>query len=306
MENRLIFVVKSVRNSLLAKYIREDGYEVLPLVECDNGPVNGVEWILFRKKGIDLKRKYNRNLTGIRGTLVIFDPLMKRRDIEWLKARNPEARIIFMYWNPVERSSVSVDELRPLGIDIRTYSKKQCEIYGIGYSSFFYCESMYRKALSEKPEIAYDVIFAGKDKGRLKRIRDYIDRNALRDINWYFYVTADHIWERFRSREYRRQISYSKLMTLENRAKAILECVPSDRADITMRVIDALVLRKKLITNAAEVRDCEWYDPENVFIAGQDDPDRLKDFLESGYREPEEALWSGYRIGNWIERNIGG
>jgi 1,5-rhamnosyltransferase len=65
------------------------------------------------------------------------------------------------------------------------------------------------------------------------------------------------------------------------RAKVIVEANLPGQSGITLRTLEAAFLNKKLLTNNLFVRQLDFYDPNNIFILGQDDPDKLDCFLHS-------------------------
>jgi 1,5-rhamnosyltransferase len=65
------------------------------------------------------------------------------------------------------------------------------------------------------------------------------------------------------------------------RSKVIVEANLPGQTGITLRTLEAAFLNKKLLTNNPFVRNLDFYDANNIFIFGEDDPGTLDRFLHS-------------------------
>ena len=70
---------------------------------------------------------------------------------------------------------------------------------------------------------------------------------------------------------------------------------------LTIRAVEALFYRKKLITNNGAIRDNAFYHPDNVFVWGEDSPADFDAFLQSPYHEVDKQLIRTYDIEYWIK-----
>ena len=196
---------------------------------------------------------------------------------------------------------MDVEDIKKLGFDVWSYSEEQCNKYLVKQIDYFYCESMYTEALKDN-KIEYDVIFVGKDKNRKRYIQNLRSKKYFCDLNWNLYLTATHFWEILFHPFYKKSVSYSKVQVMQNKSKAILEIVPSDTVDITMRTVDSIILKKKLITNSTKIISKEYYDPNNVFIIGKDNEETIFDFLNSGYNDVSLEMIKQHKLSVWKEK----
>lgn len=299
---KLRIVFASKRYSLFAKHIEADGYVVKCLHRYDGLVANVFNEMIHKITSKSIKKCYNQELKGYDGTYIVFDMRMHLEDLIWLKEENPAARIVFCYWNPITTSKLDIEKVKRTGCEIWSYGEKECEKYQIKQTLSFYCNSMYKQALTLDADRRYDIIFAGKDKGRLAKIYEMIKRNHWEELNWKLYITPDHFWQRYKKREYQKGISYERLQIMQSEAKAILELVPTESVDITMRAIDAMVLKRKLITDNKMIIKKEYYNPGNIFILGVDDPQRITEFLESEYEPVSDKIIEKYQLSAWVEQ----
>ena len=298
-EVRLVFA--STKYSFYAPYIKEDGYVVDAFLRMDNLVSNGIWDVLYRFFKKRPAGWYNPRLKNYEGTYIIFDARVQLEDLLWLKKKNPKARMVFCYVNPIESSKIELEKVREAGFEVWSYGDKQCEKYGVKQFTSFYCKSMYRDALKKENVCYYDLIFIGKDKGRREQLRSLIRENGWEQLNWRLYFTRDHIWEIYK-KGYEKKVTYREVQCMQREAKAILEITPSEDVDITMRTTDAMILGKKLVTNSKNASQKEYYHPDNIFIIGVDAPERLPEFLKAEYHPVSGEILDKYRFPQWIRR----
>jgi hypothetical protein len=95
-------------------------------------------------------------------------------------------------------------------------------------------------------------------------------------------------------------ISYKENLINVEESRCLVEIVQGNQYDITLRPLEALAFKKKLITNNKHIKDYEFYDRENIFIIGEDDEHRLNSFLNSPYKEVDQYVVEKYDINFWV------
>ena len=78
--------------------------------------------------------------------------------------------------------------------------------------------------------------------------------------------------------------------------------VPYESRGLTLRVMDALIMEKKLITDNSLLQQMEFYCPENIYILGGDNKYDIKEFLEIPYKKLDETVKKKYSFEMWICR----
>lgn len=304
MSRKLRFVFFSKKYSMFAKYIELEGYDVSSLQKFDNVICQAFSMLKRNFLHKNTKTVYNPNLRNFDGTYIIFDSVIKVEDLIWLRKENPKARMVFCVWNPVSMLNIDIEKVRRLGYELWSYGKKQCNQYQLKETLYFYCPSMYTKALSLNNAPKHDIVFAGKDKGRLEKINQLINQNNWEKFDWKFYFIADHFWLRFTKKEYHKKLSYRETQVLQADSKAIMELLPASDVDVTMRTLDSLILKRKLITDAREIIERDYYHPNNVFVLGVDKAETLEEFLSKPYHPISDEILSRYSLDEWVKRIV--
>ena len=175
-------------------------------------------------------------------------------------------------------------------------------------NAHFCCESMYKEAKRYTKQYQgkkeYDIVFSGKDKGRLEYLYSLMKKKYWKKFRWGLYISPDHFWQIFQKKIYRMVLPYHKLLCWQAKGKAVLEMVPSSLNIPTMRTVDAMSLRQKLITNNQRVMENDYYYPENIFIMGVDREEELENFINSPFRPIPRQVWKELSLDRWIERFV--
>lgn len=98
-----------------------------------------------------------------------------------------------------------------------------------------------------------------------------------------------------------KSISLEKYKSLLFRSKVILDVPNPDQTGLSMRSIDALAAKKKLITTNKQIVNEPFYSPKNVLLIEADlDENRVVAFIKSG--EKDDVDMREYHIENWIKK----
>lgn len=305
--NEVTFVGWSIKYMLFAKYIIDEGYHFEKAFRGGNSMLLNairVQVSKYCKRGT-LSFWYNKKLCNLKGTIIMFDAMLTIEFVEWVIENNPYAKVAFVLWNPITSVKIDIDALRNLKCEIWSYGDEQCRQYKVRQNLSFFTDAMYQSALKKKDNVVMDdVVFVGKDKGRLPKIQKMIFDNGWEQYKWNLYICPDHFWQLYRNKRYRRAISYEKTQEIQIKAKALLELVPSRSMLTTMRAIDSLVLGRKLITDNINVTKEPYYHPNNIFVLGKDSPQQFEEFMNKPHVKISNDILEQYQLDMWVERIV--
>lgn len=234
--------------------------------------------ILFGNWKFEIK-KYDYIILGENG----YSPKIS----EYIKKKNHRCKIIMYYWNILNDTYEKILEDKNID-EFWTFDKNDSQKYNLKYNPQFYSKDIF---LNEN-EIDKDVIFLGREKGRkgeLIKLQNIL--NEL-DIKTDFIVVKNE----------KDLIEYDKYLEEVSKSKCILDYNQEGQIGLTLRPMEALFLRKKLITNNVNIMDYDFYRPQNIFVLGVDKIDKIKEFIESDYESIEEEIVNYYDFESWIKR----
>lgn len=236
-------------------------------------------------------------------TIILFDTGNACTILKYLKQYYPDKRLIFWYWNRVARS-IPVEEIRKTGVEIWSYDPGDCKEYGLKYNNQFVFPSNYL-INSKAKEVKYDTFFLGIDKNRSDILADMAKKFKELGCSYYYYLVRSYNKAENKAQQefpYRPFVTYQKLLDMSSNSKALIDIVDSEQYGLTLRPIECIFLKKKLITTMRHISDHALYNPDNVFIWGSDDYSRLNSFLNSPFNENNnKMLMEEYSFSNWLQ-----
>ena len=236
-------------------------------------------------------------------TIIVFDTSATYAMLNWISKNNrSKAKIIFCYRNSIisRKKNLKPNSIKKLGYEVWSYNKKDCKEYNMHYYSQMLDESMFAKLKNIRKEYKYDVIFIGREKGRgklIKQIKQVLDSYGL---NTFFYVPDMNDLDGNKCIN-NKQMQYEKYIQLLNQSKCILDLVTDDNYGLTYRPVEAMIAKKKLITNYEEISEYDFYNQNNIIIYKNRIDKKIVDFLNSDYSEIPQSIIRRYTISGWLD-----
>lgn len=226
-------------------------------------------------------------------TVIVFAPT-QLKVLQFIKKANNNIKIIVWYWNPIFRLGVPSQEYFEFA-ELWSFDPKDCKEFGLKLNSTFF----FKNILLPKTQIEFDVFFLGFDKGRKKQLQDLQITLSKYKIKSHFHIVPDR---RQRGRSKPDFIPYNDYLQKLSKATAIIDINQNGQTGLTLRPMESIFFRKKLITDNITIADQDFYNPNNIFIIGIDDFNHIKDFLESPYVPLREEIVQNYDLENWVGR----
>lgn len=206
---------------------------------------------------------------------------------EYIKKKNPDCKIIMYYWNVINEEYKKI--LDDNNIDeFWTFDKQDAEKYGLKYNPQFYTSCI---KLNEK-DIKQDVVFLGRAKNRKNDLLKLQKQLETRGISTKFAIIETE----------KDIMKYDKYLDLISKSKCIIDYNDEGQTGLTLRPMEALFLKKKLITNNKDIINYDFYNPNNIFVLGKDDIEEIQEFVEKAYEEIDEKIINYYDFEQWLKR----
>lgn len=247
---------------------------------------------------------YNNELINLDTDLIIVtDCHLQTKFVNWLHDNNPGTRMIVWYWNTIEEIGANVPpEKIPEGVEKWSYSPYDCEIYGLKYNTT--CYPHVDEIDMSQYEVDTDVYFLGKDKGRLAKILEVKNMLESQGLSTLFHICPTKRYQLKNNKIYKPQIPYKEVLERIAKSRAIVDCCVTQNAGPTIRPMEALFYKRKLITDDKKIAECDYYEPENIFILGVDDENTLKEFVRKPYKKLANGVAEKYTMEQWFSRLV--
>ena len=174
---------------------------------------------------------------------------MKAGMLQDIKSIYPNARHVFMFSDPVFIEEKVIAELRKEVDIISVFDPKAAEKYNL-----LFLPNIYPMIESKSSDSEYDLCFVGTERGRENEIIEMARACKEHSIKAKFVVhTKDYgkreIENDFNIEYIRSKIPYEEVKRLVERSKCILELKIEPFNTCSLRVQEAVILKKKILTN---------------------------------------------------------
>jgi len=219
--------------------------------------------------------------------VILFDVFLDSDVAEYIENKAPHARLIIFYRNPWFNNYYVSAEARKK-CEVWSFDQEDCKKYGLKYNPQFYLYSLLNQ--KEDPRYASDVFFVGKDKNRLPLLLEIKDRLEAQALKMQLYVVGErnvHYNKSAAAFIHGDLLAYEEVLKYTKNTKCLLELMQENQQGFTLRTVEAMFFNKKLITNNAYLKQCDFYEACNIYVLGQEQRD-LATFLQ----DKEGASWS--------------
>jgi hypothetical protein len=216
----------------------------------------------------------------------------------YIRKKYPDKRIIIWYWNPMKKC-VDAKKFIKYNCEIWTFDEKDREQYLFNYNTQYYFSNVDVVPMESN---SIDIFFVGKDKGRIKQLVDLKNKFDSYKLESKFHITKVRKKAKGYEKWYKNRMPYYEVLQHISKSKAILDYVSDNQSGLTLRPLEALFFKKKLITNDKSIVNRDFYRKENIFIIGRDEFNELPSFVSSPYLEINRKIVQKYEFEDWLNR----
>lgn len=192
-------------------------------------------------------------------------------------------------WNEINKKK-ELEAMQEMGYNISLY-----DYYAATKFNLKYIHQVYRFAPASiiKPEVKtheYDCYWLGKIKSRLPVV------NRLEKLLLSQKLTCRFIYVYERTQ----RLSYIENLRNVLNSKCIIDINDEGSFGLSLRVMESIFFNRKLITTNSFIRQCDFYNPNNIFIYGEDKDESIKAFMDLDYQPVSQDILNRYDINEWI------
>lgn len=233
---------------------------------------------------------------------------MKVDTLVRLKQINPSALFVWYSWDYEELVDNFSNKIQCFDI-VYNFERRQAKKYGIGFKPLFYCEPL-GNTLKD-----IDIGFVGTYHSNR---HDYICRilDKYPDISSEIYIlkhdernSFNKVKDTLLGRKlylekycHTKGLSYDRTIDITKRSRCVLDFPYIGQEGLTIRTIESLGAKCKLITTNKNIVNYDFYDSNNIYIIDTDNmelPD--ENFFSSNYKDVPDDIYQSYSLNSWIE-----
>ena len=149
-----------------------------------------------------------------------------------------------------------------------------------------------KKVEIEEKDKEKDVVFLGRPKNRRNSIESFRKQLEKRGVTTNFKLIDNE----------KDFITYEQYLNMVASSKCILDYSQEGQVGLTLRPLESMFLKKKLITNNEDIENYDFYSKNNIFIINKDDMKNINEFINSPYEEVDEKIIENYDFEQWLKR----
>lgn len=240
--------------------------------------------------------------------VIIFDYGYQAGMETYIHKINPNCRVYLFFWNIITKERKN-HLLFTNKNAIYSTDKGCCRTYGFHYNHMFYPKAFYKPY---KPQYQNKLFFIGYDKGRGPYIQKLYRLFKKCGLTCNIHILSDS-----KNKHYRnalsdiltdKKLSYSEYCQEIDRCGILLDINQKGQTALTMRVLEAVYLSKKLITNNKDVIHYDFYNENNIFILpdkiSQSLIEQIRTFIKRPFLPYSEEILDNYDFEHWKNQFI--
>lgn len=220
--------------------------------------------------------------------------------IKYIKKKTGK-RVVVWYWNMVTDKELPPDYCKKNGCEAWSFDRDDCQKYGMRFGDTYY----FPPEVSEKKKSEYSMFYVGINRpGReelLAGLGAYLKENGLQ---YLFNLTAIPTEPASIRAKYSPRMRYEEIIKKINESNSILDLNRENQSGMTLRPMEALFYKRKLVTNNERITQYHIYDANNTFIIKNNEYDGLAEFLKEPYIEgvDNDEKRKVYCFEQWLKR----
>ena len=246
---------------------------------------NNFMFKILKKFQIIILGKWKKNIKKY-NKIIIFESLYDKKISKTIRKKNPHCKIIVYFWNFIDEHNKYV--LKDANVDeFWTFDKQDSDKYKLKYNPQFYTKEIKIENNKNKNK---DIVFLGRSKDRKNEI--LVIDNIMKEkglITDFKIIDKDFV-------------SYDKYLEMLSDTKSILDYNQKGQCGLTLRPMEALFLEKKPITNNKDIKNYNFYNPNNIFILGEDNIEEIHKFIDKPYEKIDKEIIEYYDFEQWLSR----
>lgn len=237
---------------------------------------------------------------GLKGKRWIFEILLKNK--------NENTKIIMWHWNKIFKNEMDPNDILAKKCEQWSFDPDDCQEYNLKYNTQYFS----KKYINENIKKEYDIYFLGTDKNRVNKILklDKIFNEIGLKAN--FHVVKSPLEEVNSNIVYKKEISYKENLKNIVKSEIIMDIPISGQRGLTLRPLEALYYKRKLISFNEELKKQSFYNENNILILNEKDlesenvKEKIKQFIDKPYLETKENQEARdyFSFEKWMERFI--
>lgn len=234
------------------------------------------------------------------------------RHVRILRKMHPQAKLILYHWDSYANNH-NASNVAPYFDKIFSFDKEDCDRFNINFLPLFYVPDYAKIARMNMP-IKYDMLFIGtvhSDRFRIiKNIESIIESYGGNSYTWFYFPSKLLFYKMWLQDESIRHAQSDKfhyssidrreLINIFASSRIVVDIQHPNQTGLTIRCIETLGAKKKLITTNCDIMKYDFYNPNNIQIIDRNKPYISEQFFSSSYIDIPDKIYEEYSLDGWL------
>jgi hypothetical protein len=266
-----------------------------------------------------IKQHYSRILEKIGGLQYDYFFLIKGEAtppffLAKLREKLPDAKFVYYTYDSIINNRNALNNIRHFDRKFTFDDKDISEVKDLQFRPLFYLDEYSSVSHSD---IRYDLSFIGtvhSDRYQfIMRLQQNIREKSTKPLKVFLFLYCQSKWyyyfrkltdSTFRSAR-RDEISFAALskesiFSIFSESNCIIDIQHPNQSGLTMRTLEAVGARKKIITTNPNVMRYDIYDPANIQVVDRLNPEVDAQFFDTAYVKLPDEVYQKYAIENFL------
>lgn len=210
-----------------------------------------------------------------------------------LNKASDKTRLIYYHWNIVDTNISIKNTFNIPRWEHCTFDFNDSKKYNMHFVDTFYVDIYEHK---NQAIIKRDLFYIGIDKKErrafVNKLKDYCESINL---NSMFYIVDSVLFGNTK-------ISYNKVIEYVKSSKCIVEIQKPSQTGLTLRALESLFFKKKLITNNQSIVNYKFFNQNNILIVNENNFEEINYFLDKPYVNIDDSIIENYKFDSWLRK----
>ena len=267
----------------------------------------------FEKMMLTVSNKVYDIVFLISGQSLSFDADM----IAKVKESQPNAKFILYQWDSL-KNFPHIGTVWKYFDKRYSFDKSDCNANpGLFFLPLFYSRKYEELGTTKDMYFKYDFCFVGTAHPKKYKFINMMSAQLKsiypkRYIYFFFPSPIVYFYRKFKNPELKKAhykefhykpLSGDEVYKIFADSRCVLDSPQDGQLGLTIRVFEALGAKKKLITTNEDVKNYDFYMPENIYVY-DGDIDFEHVFFKNPYKEIERNIYEKYSLRNWLKELI--
>jgi hypothetical protein len=247
--------------------------------------------------------------------LIIKGETITKHILQMLRGAFPRARIILYLWDSIKNYPNVQENIGAVDKALSFDPADSVANSKVAFRPLFFRRSFASAPKLWRDDLDYDVSFVGTIHSDRLRILDELE-DQFRRLNltfkkvYFLRTSLEYYWGKLTDPAYRNHkasdfvttpVPSAAVREIFFKSRVIVDIQHPKQQGLTMRAIEALGSRRKLLTTNASIRTYDFYSPENIRIIGRHGVALCPEFFKTPGVEVPELVYHKYSIDGWLD-----